>query len=200
MVESRISTFFQNDQKPPRAENINSFCLDYNSHSVDILAKKLVKKMKNFAPEFAINTCFRSIKISQIYSFSFKPKTDMFQTANVVYNFQCLCASSYIGQTKKKLIIRVGQHQQASRKGAICSHIKFCPTYKNKFKYFREAQKNKLSMTEFKLKFEYFKSHFKIAQKNFRSKWHRLEAEAFFIRMNRPNLNDQKEQDFLKLF
>ena len=55
-------------------------------------------------------------------------------------------------------------------------------------------------MTDFKLKFEYFKSHFRIAQKNFRSKWHRLEAEAFFIRMTLPKLNDQKEQEFFKLF
>ena len=110
------------------------------------------------------------------------------------------CTSSYIGQTKKKLIRRVGQHQQASRDSPICSHIMSCSTYKNKFKDFRNAQKNKLSMTEFKLKFEYFKSHFRIAQKIFRSKWHRLEAEAFFIRMTLPKLNDQKEQEFFKLF
>ena len=64
LVESKIAIFFINDKKPPRLEKINSFCLDYNSHMVDIIAKKLVKKMKNFAPDLSINTCYRSIKIS----------------------------------------------------------------------------------------------------------------------------------------
>ena len=49
LVESKIQFFFKNDKKPARSENINSFCLDYNSHMADVYAKKLIKKMHNFA-------------------------------------------------------------------------------------------------------------------------------------------------------
>ena len=89
LVESKIKFFLSDDKKPPRQENINSFCLDYNSHMVDTLAKKLVIEMKNFAPDFAINTCFRSIKITNIYSYTHKPKSDIIDTPNCVYHFQC---------------------------------------------------------------------------------------------------------------
>ena len=34
IVEEKIQKFFQDDQKPPRPENIHSFTLDYNSHQV----------------------------------------------------------------------------------------------------------------------------------------------------------------------
>ena len=129
LVESKIAIFFINDKKPPRLEKINSFCLDYNSHMVDIIAKKLVKKMKNFAPDFSINTCYRSIKISNIYSYTFKPKIELMETANCIYHFQCECASNYIGQSKRRLRVRAGEHQQKCRKTSIYGHIISCKRY-----------------------------------------------------------------------
>ena len=89
LVESKISIFFKNDKKPPRSENISSFRLDYNSHMVDVYAKKLSKKMHNFAPDFAINTCYRGVKIKKIYAYTYKPKTEIMDTANCIYHFQC---------------------------------------------------------------------------------------------------------------
>ena len=99
---------------------------------VDIIAKKLVKKMKNFAPDFSINTCYRSIKISNIYSYTLKPKIELMETANCIYHFQCECASNYIGQSKRRLKVRAGVHQQKSRKTSIYSHIDGCKEYKKK--------------------------------------------------------------------
>ena len=63
-----------------------------------------------------------------------------------------------------------------------------------------EIEKYNSQLSNEKLLFEYFKSHFKIVQKNFRSKTHRLAAEAFYIKMNRPKLNEQKEQELFQLF
>ena len=180
---------------------------------VDTLAKKLVIKMKNFAPDFAINTCFRSIKITNIYSYTHKPKSDILDTPNCVYHFQCECSENYIGQSKRKLNVRVGEHQQDCRKTAICEHIKNCKTYKSKFKHFKKPnndpnlsekqqllERQKLSLSTEKLKYKYFTTHFKILQKNFRSLQHRLDAEAFFLRMKRPSLNKQEELSFFDLF
>ena len=54
IVEEKIQKFFQDDQKPPRPENSHFFTLDYNSHQVAHYAKKLVKKIKNFTPDFQL--------------------------------------------------------------------------------------------------------------------------------------------------
>ena len=142
LVDSKIAIFFINDKKPSRLEKINSFCLDYNSHMVDIIAKKLVKKMKNFAPDFSINTCYRSIKISNIYSYTFKPKIELMETANCIYHFQCECASNYIGQSKRRLRVRAGEHQQKCRKTSIYSHIIGCKEYKKKLNIFKKPNKD----------------------------------------------------------
>ena len=42
-----------------------------------------------------------------------------------------------------------------------------------------EAEKLKLGITKDQVKLDFFQSHFKIIQKNFRSKQHRMDAELF---------------------
>ena len=69
--------------------NIHTFVIDYNSPQVENLAQKLINKIKTFALEFIINSCYRSIKVSQLYSYTFKPSTDILNTSNVVYKFAC---------------------------------------------------------------------------------------------------------------
>jgi hypothetical protein len=56
-----------------------------------------------------------------------------------------------------------------------------------------ELQEGKLNLSKDEVKMKFFESHFKIIQKNFRSKKYRMDAEAFFIRMNRPTLNKLEE-------
>ena len=51
-----------------------------------------------------------------------------------------------------------------------------------------EDEKEKLSLTKDQVKMKFYHSHFRVIQKNFRSKKHRMNAEAFFIRMRRPTL------------
>jgi phosphoribosylaminoimidazole carboxylase (NCAIR synthetase) len=109
--------------------------------------------------------------------------------------------------------VRVREHQQPRRITAIRSHIRTCKAYKSKFKFFKKPntdpnisekqlapEKQKLGLSNDKLKFKYFTSHFKILQKNFRSLEHRMDAEAFFIRMKRPSLNKQEDLSFFELF
>ena len=108
-------------------------------------------------------------------------------------------------------MVKVRIREQFKRE-AISDHIKYCKMYKSKFKFFKKPtdenvtveqlrkEKMRKNMNTDELKLEYFKSHFKILQKGFRSKQHRLNAEAFFIRMNRPKLNKQEELSFFQLF
>ena len=102
---------------------------------VDVYAKKLVKKMHNFAPDFAINTCYRSVKIKNINAYTYKPKTEIMDTANCIYHFQCDCDSNYIGQSKRKVKVRIGEHFKGE---AISDHIKYCKVYKSNLKYFKK--------------------------------------------------------------
>lgn len=95
---------------------------------------------------------------------------------------------------------------------SISNHIKYCKAYKSKYKFFKKPsdpnvtveqlrlEQKRINLTNSELKLEYFKTHFKIIQKNFRSKQHRMDAEAFFIRMKRPKLNKQEELSFFQLF
>ena len=148
LVERKIKTFSQNFEKPPRPENAYTFVLDYNSPRVEYHAQKLINKIKKFAPEFEINSCFRSIKVSQLYSHTFKPKLDIFDTSNAVYKFTCSCNSLYIGQTKRPLSVRAREHQQASKAPkkypfyGVYHHISSCPCYKSNLKNYLETFKN----------------------------------------------------------
>jgi hypothetical protein len=114
------------------------------------------------------------------------------ETANCVYCFECECSAKYIGQSKQFLKVRVREHQQPSRESYIYRHIIGCKDYKKKFRIFKkpnndqnvtvkqlEAEKLKLGTTKDQVNMNFFPSHFKIIQKNFRSKQHRMDAEAF---------------------
>ena len=61
-------------------------------------------------------------------------------------------------------------------------------------------EQKRINLTNSELKLEYFKTHFKIIQKNFRAEQYQMNAEAFFIRMKRPKLNKQEELSFFQLF
>ena len=88
---------------------------------------------------------------------------------------------------------------QQSRGSNIYKHIQVCPDYLAKRNMYRPANTKKQLSIE-KRNFEYFKSHFKILQKSFKSTFERRKTEAFYIRVKRPDLNDQKDHNFFKLF
>ena len=106
--------------------------------------------------------------------------------------------------------MRVREHQQKSRKTAIWSHsvlqslqVKIFQkpnTDPNISEKQLALEKQKVGLSNDKLKFKYFTSHFKILQKDLRSLQHRMDAEAFFIRMKQPKLNKQEELSFFELF
>ena len=54
--------------------------------------------------------------------------------------------------------------------------------------------------TEKRREFLFFRKHFKILQKGFRSTFERRKTEAYYIRVKRPDLNDQKDHNLFKLF
>ena len=80
-----------------------------------------------------ISPVFNTFKVSNY--FSLKSKTPMLLTSNVVYTFTGLCDTnlSYIGKTKRHLVTRCIEHLdlEASHKGEVKEHLKFCPICQN---------------------------------------------------------------------
>ena len=85
------------------------------------------------------------------------------------------------------------EHQQPSRANGILKHIAVCPVYQEQLKL------TSTTLTQ-KTTFEFFKKHFKIIRKGFRSQKELRRSEAFYIRVKKPDLNDQKDHNFFKLF
>ena len=150
-------------------------------------------------PKFiVINIAYKSIPVSQLFSTNSKASIPYEETPNICYQFICECSSSYIGHSDRSLIERMREHQQPSRMTNIFKHIRTCPEFLGKRNIYRSTNRKKLTSQE--RNFEYFKNHFKILQKSFLSTFERRKTEAFYIRVKRPDLNDQKDHNFFKLF
>ena len=133
-----------------------------------------------------INLCYRSRKITQLYSHPFKPIPNIFTTTNCVYKFQCMCSYAYIGHSKIMLKIRAQEHNQRCKSLGVLKHILKCETYKNRKKHFLNEFKNillPLKLTELQKETEFHRLHYSILQKNFRNVYDRFRSEAFYIRM-----------------
>ena len=81
-----------------------------------------------------ISPVFTTVKVSDF--FSLKSQTPKILTSNVVYRFTCLCDASltYIGKTKRHLIVRTLEHLEYEKKeplGEIKTHLKSCEICKN---------------------------------------------------------------------
>ena len=108
--------------------------------------------------------------------------------------------------TGRQVIERLLEHQRASSQSPIYMHFSNCSEYKKTFEKYREttgqenAKTSKKPLTPFRIKRNFYLSNFTFLKKNFRSYYERREAEAFFIRTQRPDLNGQNEHKFFTLF
>ena len=204
VVEAQIQRFIQNDKKPERTKPDITITLDYTSPKVESHMRFLLSKLKNVLPNFKVNLAFRSKKVTQLFSSFAKVKTETFDTANVIYKFQCTgrSCSSYIGQTGKPLIERVKEHNQYCHARGIYFHKKDCEIYKSKLESFLEENGNPIpnSRKYHDLEIDFLKSHFTVLEKNFATYKDRMDAEAYFIRSHRPRLNEQKQHNYFSLF
>ena len=183
MVESKIKTFLEQDQRPPRENLHHTITLTYTSHRVQKVISSLVSKMKKLIPDFSVNMSFRSVKLTKFFSCRAKPRKNIFETTNCVYQFQCPCSSSYVGMSDRQLSTRIKEHHAPKGIG-IYHHLIHCNLYQSAEKKYLKNSKLQLDVKKKEeLKFEYFKSQFKIIQKNFGSYFERRNSEAFHIRV-----------------
>ena len=93
----------------------------------------------------------------------------------------------HLKKTAQPLLKRMGEHYSPpspSQSKSIYYHIQGCQEY-----LYCPTTTKKITSEE--KNYEFFKRHFKILQKSFRSTFERRKTEAFYIRVKRPDLNNQ---------
>ena len=175
LLNSKFFQFLQHGPKPKPPEVTFTLSLPYTSKNMDFHVKKLVREIKVIMPYFHIRPVYKGIKVSNLFSADAKPKnSDILDTTNCCYHFKCTCSSHYVGMT----------------------------AYLTKLKIFEEQnlRPNFGSRAKKKIKDKFFMLHFKILQRRFCLYFERRNTEAFFIRILRPDLNDQKDHNSFALF
>ena len=71
--------------------------IDYRCEKV---ARKIIKIIKNYTPEFNVNVCWSNITLERIFSPKLKLKKATFEKLNFIYQFECECGEKYIGETR----------------------------------------------------------------------------------------------------
>ena len=97
---------------------------------------------------------------------------------------------------------RANQHKQFSRAKKLYYHIHRCPVYVKKLREYERIHIPPKSTSTFVrgVTDKFYMSHFKIEMKNFKSYQRLVDAEAYFIRINLPSINEQIVHKNLSLF
>ena len=111
LIEHRIKIFLSDDKKRERDPTNLTVVLDYTSPHIEQYICRLTQRMSKILPDFRVNTCYRTIKLTKIFSGHAKAKLTQSESSNLIYQFTCDCAEFYVGQTKRLLCTRAGEHQ-----------------------------------------------------------------------------------------
>ena len=195
--------FLQIGPKPKPPDVTFTLCIPYTAKSIDFHMQKLIKQIKHILPNFHVRLAYKGIHLSNIFSADSKPpKSDIIETTNCCYQFKCTCLSHYVGMTGRMIKARATEHRNPSSAKGIYYHINSCPDYITRLSNFEKENfrpKNGIRARK-KLRDKFFMQHFRVLQKSFRSYFDRRKTEAFFIRILRPDLNDQNNHRFFTLF
>ena len=202
-INSNYFKFLRNGPKPKPPDVNFSLSIPYTSKTIDYHIKKLIAQIKVVMPNFHVRLAYKGIKLSNLFSADAKQKiSEEIQTTNCVYHFKCLCLSHYVGMTARTIKARATEHRNPSSAKGIYYHIHSCPNYLSRLSIF-ESENFKPSdgvRTRKKLRDKFFMQHFRVLQRSFGSYYDRRKTEAFFIRILRPDLNEQNKHRYFTLF
>ena len=74
LIDSNFKKFLQYGPKPKPAYVTFTLCPPYTSKSIDFQVQKLIRKIKEFIPNFHIRLAYQGIKVSNLFSADAKPK------------------------------------------------------------------------------------------------------------------------------
>ena len=93
-------------------------------------ASAIVNKMRKSLPRehSRISIAYRTQKVRDLlpHYHTCKSTDKVLSSSNVVYKYTCDCGQVYIGETKRRLAIRVVEHTKP--KSNVLEHVKICPS------------------------------------------------------------------------
>ena len=167
------------------------------------IAKQLISAIQNITPDYNINFAWKTIKLKNCITPMLKPKTDKLQKSGLVYGYECPCGAKYVGETKRKLEVRIQDHNQKCRNTAVYSHIKTCQSFSDLYsETYGEPPKfdpKKRDLKESRNRFNILKNRFSIIGSNLENYYRRTDYEGIYITLNKPVLNEQVKYRNVKL-
>ena len=152
--------------------------LPYTGKKGTNLISKMKKLLRNSLPEnVQPRVVYNSTKLSS--KFQLKDKIEFEHKNNVVYYCQCPndnCNENYIGETSRRIIERIKDHNNRDKKSHILTH---------------SIEKKHAHV---------WKDDFKIIGANYKNNTKRKISEALHIKQRKPSLNIQEKSFNLKLF
>ena len=158
-------------------EEIIYINLPFAGSNGETLMKKLKQDVERKSEKLKLRVTYTPTKLGS--KFSIKDKTKNEDQHNVTYHVSCgnnKCTSSYVGQTRCRIIKRKMEHNSKDNASHVLIHSKAT-------KHRRVAMKN-----------------VKILGRRYKSDFKRRISESLFIKMIKPDLNKQKDALKLKLF
>ena len=154
----------------------------------------MIRTVKTVTSDYYINSCFSTIKVSQYILPRLKRFTPNLLKNGVVYGFECDCSEKYIGETKKRFIERIKEHNQKSHDTAIYKHITKCPTFQYNFNTALIEKHGQIPTADTLYKSERrekLTSQFSLEATNLTNMYKRKNYEAMLITVTKPKLNAQ---------
>ena len=110
------------------------YSLPYIGHFSHVTKKKLKHICERFCKDIDINIVFSPLKLSSF--FSYKDTLPKFLQAYVGYQFTCAgCKACCIGETKRCLNTKIGEHLRKDKKSHIYSHLQENPHCQEKVNF-----------------------------------------------------------------
>ena len=113
---------------------------------------------------------------------------DYMLTSNCIYEFECPCQKTYIGETKRIIWERIKEHR-TDKHSHVFTHNQNCPVCNQKI---FEKYEVDLDNAPDNICRDFIKDKFKILEKNLVHTQFRKTFEGLLITLKKPELNVQK--------
>ena len=128
--------------------------------------------------------CWSNIRLSRHFTPKLKFQIDDRETNGAVYQFECFCKKTYIGESKRPLYKRIYEHNRL-RTSSIYQHISECNLYLD------QLHKKYGLNPSIKNKRDFIEERFEILSTNNVNYFKRTRIEGLAISLFKPELNDQ---------
>ena len=202
IIWNKISSREDLHPKIPKIQNENiivwNIKIPYTSHRINKIMNKLKFEIKKSFVDIQLNIIYTSKKLFSAFKPLLKPTTPITEKQGVVYNFECDCSETYIGETGTILRFRINQHF-TQKQSSIFEHIDDCETFmQNAYQHPPNSTATSKQHPYICHK-EFFSNHFTILDYASNSTQRKIKESAHILCRN-PTLNDKIKDHVYHLY